>query len=206
MDKQLPDDVQTLPAVAIWETVFSVAPLVLVGTREADGAYDLAPKHLAFPLSWEGHFGFVCTPRHGTYQNCRREGVFTVSYPRASQIVITSLTASPRCGLDSGAETAKPIIAAVPTFPAQRIDGELVRDAYLFLECEVDRIIDGFGDNSLICGRIVVAHACRGAIRHEDVDDQDVIANVPLLVYVSPGRYARIETTNSFPFPKDMAH
>ena len=58
----------------------------------------------------------------------------------------------------------------------------------LFLECEVDRIIDGFGDNSLICGRIVVAHAYRErAIRHEDVDDQDVIAGAPLLVYVSPG-------------------
>ena len=75
------------------------------------------------------------------------------------------------------------IIAAVSTFAAQRIDGELVRDAYLFLECEVDRIIDGFGDNSLICGRIVVAHAYRGAIRHEDVDDQDVIADVPALIY-----------------------
>jgi flavin reductase (DIM6/NTAB) family NADH-FMN oxidoreductase RutF len=206
MDKQLPEGVQTLPEVALWETVFSVAPLVLVGTREEDGAYDLAPKHLAFPMSWEGHFGFVCTPRHGTYQNCQREGVFTVSYPRASQVVLASLTASPRCGIDSGAETAKPIVAAVPTFPAQQIDGELVSGAYLFLECEVDRIIDGFGDNSLICGRIVAAHACERAIRHVDVDDQDVIADAPLLVYVSPGRYARVETTNAFPFPKDMAH
>ena len=56
MDKRLPEGVQTLPDVAIWETVFSVAPLVLVGTREEDGAYDLAPKHLAFPMSWEGTF------------------------------------------------------------------------------------------------------------------------------------------------------
>ncbi len=206
MDRQLPEGVQSLPDVAIWESVFTVAPLVLVGTREEDGAYDLAPKHLAFAMSWEGHFGFVCTPRHGTYQNCQREGVFTVSYPRASQVVIASLTASPRCDVADGGAIAKPIITAVPTFPAQRVDGELVCDAYLFLECEVDRIIDGFGANSLICGKILVAHASREAIRHEDVDDQDVIADAPLLVYVAPGRYARIETTNSFPFPKDMAH
>jgi flavin reductase (DIM6/NTAB) family NADH-FMN oxidoreductase RutF len=201
MEKQLPDGVQTLPEVALWEMVFTVAPLVIVGTREHDGTYNLAPKHLAFPLSWEGHFGFVCTPRHATYHNCKREGVFTVSYPRPSQVVLASLTASPRCDLDS-----KPIVGAVPTFPAQQVDGELVEDAYLFLECEVDRILDGFGANSLVCGRIILAHAASAAIRRDDHDDQDLVATTPLLVYVAPGRYARVESTQAFPFPEGMAH
>ncbi|NIP58001.1 MAG: flavin reductase, partial [Gemmatimonadetes bacterium] len=44
----------------IWERVFTVAPLVVVGTREGE-AYDLAPKHMAMPMGWTGHFGFVCT-------------------------------------------------------------------------------------------------------------------------------------------------
>ena len=34
----------------IWDRVFSVAPLVIVGSKEADGRFNLAPKHLAMPL------------------------------------------------------------------------------------------------------------------------------------------------------------
>ena len=64
----------------IWERFFSVFPLVLVGTLEEGGGHDLAPKHLAMPLSWGRWFGFVCTPRHRTYQNAVRTGAFTVSY------------------------------------------------------------------------------------------------------------------------------
>jgi flavin reductase (DIM6/NTAB) family NADH-FMN oxidoreductase RutF len=80
----------------VWERVFTVNPLVVVGTREESGAYDLAPKHLAMPMGWENFFGFVCTPRHNTYHNARREGVFTVSYPRPTQVLLASLAAAPR--------------------------------------------------------------------------------------------------------------
>ena len=76
-----------------WERFFWVAPLVLVGTREADGSHDLAPKHMAMPVGWENYFGFVCTPRHHTYLNIRRSGVFTISYPRPDQLVLASLPA-----------------------------------------------------------------------------------------------------------------
>ena len=34
----------------IWDRFFWVAPLVLVGTMESDGSYDLAPKHMAMPM------------------------------------------------------------------------------------------------------------------------------------------------------------
>ena len=47
------------PHGPIWDRFFTVAPLVVVGTREPDGGHDLAPKHLAMPLSWANHFGFV---------------------------------------------------------------------------------------------------------------------------------------------------
>ena len=180
----------------IWDRFFTVAPLVVIGTREPDGQYDFAPKHMVTPLGWDNYFGFVCTPAHGTYRNIRRERVFTVSYPTADAVVLTSLAASPRCGDDS-----KPALDALPTFPAQAIDGRFLAQACLFFECHLDRIVDGFGDNSLIAGRIVAAHLLPEALRSMDVDDQETISASPLLAYVSPGRYAKIDRSLSFPFP-----
>ena len=79
----------------IWERCFTVHPLVVIGTEEEDGSIDLAPKHLAMPMSWHNFFGFICTPRHSTYQNIKRYKQFTVTYVRPSQTVLTSLSASP---------------------------------------------------------------------------------------------------------------
>ncbi|MGD2049438.1 MAG: flavin reductase family protein, partial [Chloroflexota bacterium] len=87
------------------------------------------------------------------------------------------------------------------TFPAGRIDGPFVQDGYVFLECQLDRIIDGFGRNSLIIGEIIVAHVHKEALRVSDQDDGELIFNAPLLAYLEPGRFARIEQTFTFPFP-----
>ncbi|HSK98710.1 MAG TPA: flavin reductase [Rubrobacteraceae bacterium] len=183
----------------IWDRIFTVNPLVLVGTRERGGAYDLAPKHMAFPMGWENYFAFVCTPRHATYHNARREGVFTVSYPRPTQVVLASLAASRR--EDDG---TKPSLYALPTFPASEVDGIFIEDAYLFLECVLDRIVDDFGENSLIAGRVVAAHVSEDYLRISERDDNDLIHESPLLAYLSPGRYARVAESNSFPFPADF--
>lgn len=75
----------------VWDRCFTVAPLVLVGTREEGGELDLAPKHMVAPMGWQNYFGFVCSPTHGTYVNIARTGVFTFSYPRPSQVLYTSL-------------------------------------------------------------------------------------------------------------------
>ena len=131
----------------IWEGVFTVAPLVLVGTREEDGRHDLAPKHMAMPLGWRNHFGFVCHPSHATQRNAERTGIFTVSFPRPGSVVETALAAGVRVG------GAKPSLDAVPVSPARVVDGVLVDDAHLWLECELQRVIDGFGENTLIAGR-----------------------------------------------------
>lgn len=197
MDDERPDGIVTLEHdQSIWESVYVVSPLVLVGTREESGEYDLAPKHMATPLGWEEYFGFVCTPEHRTYWNARREGAFTVSYPRPRQVVLTSLAASPRVGQ----EKTKPALEAIPTFPASRVDGVHLRDGYLFLECELDRVLDDLGPNSFLIGRVVAAHAREEALRLRDRDEQEVIAGMPLLAYLSPGRWARIRKSNSFPF------
>lgn len=179
----------------VWEQVHIVAPLTLVGTREPDGRFDLAPKHLAMPLSWQDHYGFVCTPSHATYANARREGCFTVSFPRPDQIVLTSLAAAPRCEDDQ-----KHALSAVPTIAASKVDGVLVENAYLHLECELDQIIDGFADNSLIVGRVVAAAAAPDSVLDQDVDAQEMIAHSPLLAYLHPGRFATITETRAFPY------
>ena len=183
----------------IWDQFFTVAPLVLVGTREADGADDLAPKHMVTPLGWQNYFGFVCTPRHGTYQNIRRDGAFAVTFPRPSQWLETSLSAAPRCEDDS-----KPQLTLMQTYRSARVDCPVVAEGYLYLECELDRIVDGFGVNSLIVGKIIAAQIEPTFLRKEDYDDQDLLREAPLLAYVSPGRFASIQETLAFPMPKGM--
>ena len=180
----------------IWSSFFTVAPLVIVGTLEDDDAgHDLAPKHMAMPLGWSNYFCFACSPKHATQRNAQRTEEFTVSFPRPEQIVETSLAAGPR-----DAEGTKPSLGGVATFPAREVDGVLVRDACLWLECRLDRVVEGFGENTLIIGEVVAAAVDERSIRASDGDDSDLIANSPLLAYVSPGRFARISQTYSFPF------
>jgi flavin reductase (DIM6/NTAB) family NADH-FMN oxidoreductase RutF len=195
-DERPPELVRLDTRHPIWDQFFLVSPLVVIGSREANGGYDLAPKHMVTPLGWENYFGFVCTPEHSTYQNIRREAAFTVSFPSADSVVLTSLAASPRCNDDS-----KPALAALPSFSAETIDGRFLTQSTLFFECELDRIVDDFGINSLIVGKITAATASASVLRHADVDDQELIAESPLLVYLSPGRYATIDRSLAFPFP-----
>lgn len=190
-----PELVELTVDAPIWDRFFTVAPLVIVGTMEVDG-HDLAPKHMAMPLGWSNYFCFVCAPTHATQRNAQRTGVFTVSFPRPGQIVETSMAAAPRVK-----GTEKPSLSAVPTFPARTVDGVLVRDAYLWLECRVDRVIDGFGANSLIIGQVVAAAVAEDSERSPETDDADLLAHDPLLVYVSPGRVASIVQSQAFPFP-----
>lgn len=178
----------------IWDRFFTVAPLVIVGTTEGDG-HDLAPKHMAMPLGWDNYFCFVCSPEHATQRNAVATGEFTVSFLRPEQIVEASLAAAPRSEDDS-----KPSLAAIATMPARVVAPPLVRDAYLWLECELERIVEGFGRNTLIIGRVVAAAADESAVRASDADDADVIRADPLLVYLSPGRVARVSESYSFPF------
>lgn len=186
-------------SVPIWDQFFTVAPLVLIGSIDEDGSLDLAPKHMVTPMGWQNYFGFVCTERHSTCRNIDRSGEFTVSYPKPSQVLTTSLAASPRV-----ARGKKPIIDYFATFPAKHVDGEFVEDAYLYLECRHFRTIDGFGENCLVTGEIVAAYAEEDFLRHAEADDQETIHDSPLFAYLSPGRFATIDRSNAFPFPESM--
>jgi flavin reductase (DIM6/NTAB) family NADH-FMN oxidoreductase RutF len=177
-----------------------VAPLVVIGSRQPDGTFDLAPKHMATPFGWQNYYGFVCTPRHATYQNIQRERQFTVSFPRPTQVVTSSLAASPRCE-----DASKPLLALLATHPATTVDGVFVRDCALVLECTLHSITDGFGANSLIVGQIVAAAVDEEYLRVSERDEGEQVFASPLLAYVSPGRYAEIRQTAQFPFPKGFA-
>lgn len=184
----------------IWDRFFTVAPLVVVGSKQPDGTFDLAPKHMATPLGWQNFYGFVCSPRHATYHNIKREGVFTVSFPKPTQVVTSSLAASPRCE-----DAAKPALLLLPTRPATTVDGVFIEDCSLGLECRLHSITDGFGVNSLIVGEVVAASVEEDYLRVSDRDEGEQVFASPLLVYVSPGRYAELHQTAKFPFPKGYA-
>jgi flavin reductase (DIM6/NTAB) family NADH-FMN oxidoreductase RutF len=181
----------------IWERTFFVHPLVLIGTLEANGSLDFAPKHMAMPLGFGNWFGFVCTPRHSTFQNILRDKCFTVSYPPPDQVLLASLAASPR---DDCCD--KPNLSAIATRPAQVVQGLVVDNCPLYLECELERIVDGFDHYALIVGRIVAAQAKRAVLRDVERDDAEIIEQQPLLAYLAPGRFARVNHSQGFPFPK----
>lgn len=184
----------------IWDRFFSVAPLVVIGSKQADGTFDLAPKHMATPLGWQNYYGFVCSARHATYHNIRREQQFTVSFPRPAQVVTSSLAASPRCE-----DGTKPVLALLATRPATAIDGVVVQDCAMALECRLHSVTDGFGTSSLIVGQVVAAVVDEDYLRLSERDEGEQVFASPLLVYVSPGRYAEIRQTAQFPFPKGFS-
>ena len=80
----------------------------------------------------------------------------------------------------------------------------LLEGGSVFLECELDRIIDDLGINSLIVGNVVAAHVAEDMARLCDGDDQATIHQSPLLAYLHPGRFASIDDSYSFPFPAGM--
>ncbi|HKL90022.1 MAG TPA: flavin reductase [Allomuricauda sp.] len=186
--------------IPIWDRIFTVAPLIVIGTKEQEG-YDLAPKHMATPLGFDNYFGFVCTPRHGTYQNVKKTGEFTVSFPKPDQVTTTSLSASPRT---EALTKSQQIVESLPLIKAASMDAPLIKDAYLYLECELFKIIDGFGENSIITGKIKEAYVHNDYLRVSEKDEQEQLKNNPLLAYISYGRFAKIGETYNFPFPKDF--
>ncbi|NHF59675.1 flavin reductase [Flavobacteriaceae bacterium TP-CH-4] len=184
----------------IWNRFFTIAPLIVVGTKEGDG-YDLAPKHMATPIGHSNYYGFVCTPKHATYHNVRENGEFTVSFPMSDQTVLAALSASPRCGDTTG---AKEIISALPTFKANTVDALFIKNSYLYLECALFRIVDGFDDYSLITGEVKAAYVDKNYLKASEKDEQQQLYEHPLLAYLAHGRFAKVSKTFNFPFPKDF--
>lgn len=198
MDKNNKDSkIIPLNLETLWEQIFTVNPLVIIGSMEDEETPNFAPKHMAFPLGWDNFFGFVCTPNHSTYRNIKTNSAFTVTYPKPDQIISTSLTASRRRKDDT-----KPELKTLPRFPASEVEGYFLKGGYLYMECRLNRIIDGFGVNSLILGEIVNARADEQYVRRPSRDDNELIYNHSLIAYLHPGRFCIIDESQGFPFPK----
>ena len=117
------------------------------------------------------------------------------------QLIVSSLAASARCDDLSKTEA---ILNDLPLMMAPSIDAPILESSYLYLECKLFKIIDGFWTNSLICGEIIGAFAQEDYLRQAEVDAQEQLFNHPLLAYIATGRYAVIKETHAFPFPKDF--
>lgn len=185
----------------IWSHFFTIAPLIIIGTKE-EGGYDMAPKHMAMPIGFDNYFGFVCTPKHGTYQNVLQYKEFSVSFPLPDQVLLASISASPRI---KGISKSDQIVAALPSIKANTIDALLVVDSYLHMECELFKIIDGFNKNSIITGKISAASVHPDYLKVSEKDEGEQLVKHPLLAYLAEGRFASVSNTFNFPFPKDFS-
>lgn len=183
----------------LWNHFYTVHSLIIIGSKEKDGSYNFAPKHMAMPLGFGPYFGFMGTPRKSTYQNIAREKVFTVSYPQPNQVVLTSLAASRR-----EEDNTKPIIENIPAVDARKIEGKFLKDAYLQLECELHEITGQFGEWEIIVGKIVAAHVHKKALKKAGDASKggQKIFDHPLLAYLHPDRFGIIKQSNAFPLPK----
>lgn len=194
------DHVYTLQDESPFECTFSPHSLVVVGTKDADGEYNLAPKHMITPIG-EDHFGFVCSSEHHTADNIRRLEEFTVSYPRPEQILSISLSAEPR---DQTGH--KPDLKQLETVQAPNTDAVFIQSSYLFLECTLQEVVTLPEEILFFIGAITDKHAHQDALRSTEQDDADLLHDNPLLAYLHPGRYASIQESNAFPFPQDFHH
>lgn len=200
MDKDFfKEEIISLEDTSPFEKVFASYSLVVIGTLEEDGVYNLAPKHMVTPVGWSGYFGFACSPDHHTTKNIKRTEEFTVSYPHPDEIVSISLSAEPRD--DKG---HKPDLSELETVDSPKIDAEFIKNSYIYLECELKKIFNELGENNFIIGEIIGKYIDKNAIRTQDKDDAETIHNNPILAYLHPGRYSKIDSSNSFPFPKNF--
>jgi len=185
---------------SIWEHFYTVAPLVVIGTKENHG-FDLAPKHMATPLGFSDFFGFVCTPRHKTYHNIKEHSRFSVSFVKPDQVLLSSLAAMPRCAVK---DFPKEITDHIPTVSGEEGETIFLKDSYVMLDCSLHKIIDGFDDYSLITGKIERAMVHKNYKIVSDEGRQQQIYDHPLLAYIAQGRFASIKETLSYPYPKDF--
>lgn len=185
----------------MWNRIYTVHSLVIIGSKEPDGSFNMAPKHMAMPMGFSNYFGFMGTPRKSTYRNVEREKVFTVSFPRPDQVVISSLSASRREIDDS-----KPILKKIPMTDATEIEGKFLKNSYFNLECRLSQFLGKFGEWELVIGEVVAAYVNEDAMRREskNFDGAQHVYDSPLLAYLHPDRFSKIRKSNAFPFPEDF--
>ena len=76
-----------------------------------------------------------------------------------------------------------------------------IDERVVFLKCRLDHLVDGFGEASVVAGRVAAAHVHLDASRSTEKDDHELINRSPLLAHLNPGRCAHVSKSYSFPIP-----
>ncbi len=132
-------------------------PLFLITTRKANGAAN-ACLHSWSSFSGDagGFFAILggLMPGGHTFRNILREGVFCVNFLGAEH-----LDACLRTVEHNGDDTDELAAAGLTAEPAQAVDAPRVAEAFLTLECRLERHLDlsGRGITELVIGRVMHA-------------------------------------------------
>jgi flavin reductase (DIM6/NTAB) family NADH-FMN oxidoreductase RutF len=178
---------------------FTVKPLVLVTTLGPKGLPNVAPKTQNMDVGRrEQYFAFVCTPHHHTYQNIKANHEFVVNYPGPKLIENVSAAAQQAEDVD------EIMLAGLTSIRSIAVKPPRIKECYLHLECKLVEIKD-LEDSSLILGKIVARSADKEASfeRGKSKENIKLLSKHPLLAYVYPDHYAKIDSAEQFMFPKN---
>jgi flavin reductase (DIM6/NTAB) family NADH-FMN oxidoreductase RutF len=171
----------------------------LVTTLGPKGLPNVAPKTQNMDIGRrEQYFTFVCAPHHHTYQNIKANQEFVVNYPGPELIENVSAAAQQAENVDEIALAGLTSISSIAVKPPR------IKECYLHLECKLAEIKD-LEDSSLILGKIVARSADKEASfeRGKSKENIKLLTKHPLLAYVYPDHYAKIDIAEQFVFPKN---
>ena len=179
---------------------FTVKPLVLVTTLGPEGLPNVAPKTQNMDIGRrEQYFAFVCIPQHHTYQNIKSTGEFVVNYPGPELIKNVSEASKIAENVDEIS------LAGLTSIPSTIVKPPRIKECYLHLECKLEEI-KGLDENaSIILGKIVARSADSEVSfeRGKSKENINLLSKHPLLAYVYPNHYSKIDAAEEFVFPKN---
>jgi flavin reductase (DIM6/NTAB) family NADH-FMN oxidoreductase RutF len=178
---------------------FTVKPLILVTTLGPKGLPNVAPKTQNMDVGRrEQYFAFVCAPYHHTYQNVKANREFVVNYPGPELIEKVSAAAQ------QAEDTDEIALAGLTSIPSIAVKPPRIKECYLHLECRLVEIKD-IEDSSLVLGNIVARSADKEVSfeRGKSKENLRLLSKRPLLAYVYPDHYAKINVAEEFVFPKN---
>jgi len=178
---------------------FTVKPLILVTTLGPIGLPNVAPKTQSMDVGrHEQYFAFVCVPQHHTYQNVKATREFVVNYPGPELIKKVSAASQLAENVDEIA------LAALTSIPSLVVKPPRIKECSIHLECKLVEIKD-LDDASIIVGKIVARSADKEVSfkRGKAKEKIELLSKRPLLAYVYPDHYTKINIAEEFIFPQN---
>lgn len=176
---------------------FTVKPLILVTTVGPSGLPNVAPKTQNMNVGRnEEYFAFVCTPKHHTYQNVKAQGEFVVNYPGPDLIRNVSASSQLAENVDEIA------LAGLTAIPSLVVKPPRIKECFAHLECKLVEFKE-LDNVNIILGRVVARSASREVSFEREKAKANIrlLATHPLLAYVYPDHYTKINDAKEFVFP-----